>query len=401
MAAGSIAEVIESMHVDIAGDGKHHLKIGTKLNKKEYRNINALLNAFGGKWHTGAQAHIFDYDPTERLLEVARNGVMPKLNPHAFFPTPYEVCAELLRYPDFDFFKYLVGKKKEDFRILEPSAGSGNFLDAAREVFGIDDLVYFNRIADCVEYDIENVKTLEKKGYAPVHGDFLAYNTDYTEKYDLILCNPPFSVDGDKKAYIAHIEHAHKMLKPSGILLFIAPTGFLTNKDKRTLAFCDLIAEHYMGHEELKKGTFAESGTNVATAAVYLSGNKLWGGTDYNGVKDVFVWKVRTAADYDERFYEEVDCMIKQKDNGKTEVREFVKHIVDTLRREYNFVPYSKMDEYIQEIQQEIQYRIDDLEEDTEGKYHIEPDIWNSSKDTETDSTCTRERKGVQLAFSF
>ena len=126
--------------------------------------------------------------------------------------------------------------------ILEPSCGSGEFIDYALSTLSttnITGIEYNKYIFDKIK-DLYNCKLLKC--------DFLEYNKDYTIKYDLIIGNPPYFViktdhlspkgkrefaiknanamTGRPNIYISFLykcltEH----LEPNGFLAFIIPTS--------------------------------------------------------------------------------------------------------------------------------------------------------------------------------
>jgi predicted RNA methylase len=338
----NISEILVSISITKDGDS-FCVDLGSKISRKDYLTVKKLFAFFGGKWDGAKKTHVFAYDPTERLSEVQKSGILPDINPFAFFPTPVEDCIRFIDNDMFSFFKYLASIRKNDLKILEPSAGSGNFLDAIKTVFEIDDMDYYNHIVDAFDVDIENIRTLREKGYNPTHADFLQYNTDYSIKYDMIVMNPPFSVEGDKKAYITHIEHAHKMLKPGGEMLFIAPIGYRKNKDKRSVAFRDMLSKYFSSGYELSSETFRESGTKVVTDVVYLRGEQVYGKSAYNGFSNFFLWRTTVYAQYDERFYSDYNRLIEKGETDRNVLRSFILNIHSHAANEFVFLHSSEV----------------------------------------------------------
>jgi hypothetical protein len=111
-----------------------------------------------------------------------------------FYPTPSHLIQKMLSKIDFRMIS----------NVLEPSAGSGNIVDAVVDKFKYSHSNY-NKGAkwdiDCIEID-ENLRyILQGKNYRVIQDDFLTFNT--YKRYDLIVANFPFSED-DK--------HLHKAL---------------------------------------------------------------------------------------------------------------------------------------------------------------------------------------------
>ena len=120
--------------------------------------------------------------------------------------------------------------------ILEPSCGSGEFIDYALSTLSttnITGIEYNKYIFDKIK-DLYNCKLLKC--------DFLEYNKDYTIKYDLIIGNPPYYVIKNSKyshlkeyiigrpnIFCLFIIHSLKMLNENGRLAFIIPRNFLNS----------------------------------------------------------------------------------------------------------------------------------------------------------------------------
>lgn len=96
-----------------------------------------------------------------------------------FYPTPKNLIDKMLFGLDFTMIK----------NILEPSAGSGNIVEALRQKEKYYDRYHFD--IDCIEVDQNLQHILKGKNYRVVYNDFLTYDT--MKEYDLIVMNPPFS----------------------------------------------------------------------------------------------------------------------------------------------------------------------------------------------------------------
>jgi len=243
-----------------------------QLARTLYEEVNEALVRIGGKWKNGkTQAHAFSYqDPAPLVAGLVASGVMPPKNPFAFFPTPPSVVESMLTSLDIDAFpsaeddSYWSELGREGgLRILEPSAGTGAIADALRARLPRATL-------ECCELNPLCAAVLRRKGYTVFEGDFLAFTP--SAAYARIALNPPFSVKGDVRAYQSHIRHAHAMLAKGGSLVAIAPPGFLTGTSKADRAFRDFVYEHSQGYgvEEIPAGTFAASGTSIATVFMRL-----------------------------------------------------------------------------------------------------------------------------------
>ena len=100
-----------------------------------------------------------------------------------FYPTPQNLINKMLC--DIDF--------KMIHSILEPSAGSGNIIEALKQKEKLYTTSYskFSFDIDCIESDQNLQSILKGKNFRVVYNDFLTYDT--MKEYDLIIMNPPFS----------------------------------------------------------------------------------------------------------------------------------------------------------------------------------------------------------------
>lgn len=100
-----------------------------------------------------------------------------------FYPTPRNLIDKMFCGLDFSMIK----------SILEPSAGSGNIVEALKqkEKFYTTNYNKFSFDLDCIEADQNLQHILKGKNFRVVYNDFLTYRT--MKEYDLIIMNPPFS----------------------------------------------------------------------------------------------------------------------------------------------------------------------------------------------------------------
>lgn len=116
------------------------------------------------------------------------------------YPTPKNLIDKMLCGLDFTMIK----------SILEPSAGTGNIIEALKKKEEISTRCY-KKVSfdiDCIEVDQNLQHILKEKNFRVVYNDFLRYNT--MKEYDLIIMNPPFS-NGCK-----HLLKALEMQKRNG-----------------------------------------------------------------------------------------------------------------------------------------------------------------------------------------
>lgn len=151
---------------------------------------------------------------------------------NGIYITPYSIIEKC-----FD------GEKIDNLDILEPSFGSGQFIDIVIKLLGkkktnIFGTELYKDLFDCVKkkyYSNNNIQLLNQ--------DFLTWNTD--KKFDLIVGNPPYFemelnlkqkkffkdiISGRVNIYSLFIFKSIQLLKPNGKLIFVIPTSLLSGK---------------------------------------------------------------------------------------------------------------------------------------------------------------------------
>jgi hypothetical protein len=177
--------------------------------------------------------HALEYSKTSKELTSSLSKKEKKDNGIYFTPPScIRKNIELLK-------KYLPEEIKEDFNILEPSCGSGEYIKALCE----DDMLNLSKITG-VEINktiFDAVRKLHdtNTNITLLHSDFLKYSCDST--YNLILGNPPYFVlkkedvvpeynkfyDGRPNIFILFVVKCLGMLANGGILSFVLPKSFL------------------------------------------------------------------------------------------------------------------------------------------------------------------------------
>lgn len=221
-----------------------------QLDRALYARVNKVLEAAGGKWNRKAQAHVFDGDAFERMEQIILSGsvVIPK-DEFNFFPSPPAVVKRLLELAEI----------KPGMNVLEPSAGQGAIAWACAEA---------GAIVDC--YEIQQGNAFHCAMEAPVElgrtvtADFLTI--DPMPIYDRVVMNPPFM----KQADIKHVTHAHKFLKPGGLLVAVMAAGVAFRTDARTKDFLALVERYHGRIEPLPENSFKASGTGVNTVIAVI-----------------------------------------------------------------------------------------------------------------------------------
>jgi hypothetical protein len=218
------------------------------LDRTTYTEVDKVLKEIGGRWNRHKKGHVFEADPTREIETIVRTGEVLLLSKNGYFPTPRELAEQVVGYTDI---------WEGGLTVLEPSAGSGGLADVVREFHPDAKLTV-------IEIQPKLCMELRKKGYEPIQADFLAMEP--TPIYDRIVMNPPFENQGD----CDHITHAFKFLKPGGRMAAIGGGGWEYRKDKKAVAFRDLLNDYAMMNEPNPAGSFKSSGTMVGTRTVVL-----------------------------------------------------------------------------------------------------------------------------------
>lgn len=174
----------------------------------------------------------------QRLQDGVRVEVAPTL-----YPTSAPVAARMVELAGLE----------DGMTYLEPEAGTGVILDAARtQVPGA--------IPTAVEISHHLAAGLRQR-YGNVRtADFLSCAAELGT-FDRVLMNPPF----DNAQDIAHIKHALTFVKPGGRLVAICANG------PRQQAALRPLAESSGGQwEPLPPDAFAHAGTQVRTALLVI-----------------------------------------------------------------------------------------------------------------------------------
>jgi protein-L-isoaspartate O-methyltransferase len=151
-----------------------------------------------------------------------------------FFPTPRHIIDQMLG---------LVQLKGSD-RILEPSCGKGDILDAVLELAPDANVT-------AIEFNRNLEEVLQAKGHEVAFGDFLEHHGEY----DCIVMNPPFENGQD----IDHVRHAFSLLAPGGRLVSIMSEGPFFRNDTKAIGFRKWLDEVGAETESLPDNAFRGS----------------------------------------------------------------------------------------------------------------------------------------------
>ena len=217
-----------------------YLPVG-QLERKLYMAVDKVLKALGGIWNRKTKAHIFKTDVEQIIEEILLTGeYTDQKKEYQFFETPPEIVEKLIKLADI----------KPGESVLEPSAGKGRI---AGLIAG----------CHCIELNPENRKYLTENGFNLVGENFL----DFTDKYDVIVANPPFTKQQD----VEHITHMMKLARRR--VVSVASASILFRDDKKTVELRNKIREFGGTITPLPDKSFAKSGTNVNTCIVCVDVN--------------------------------------------------------------------------------------------------------------------------------
>lgn len=220
------------------------------LDPKDYKALNEILEALGGKWNRKANGHLFpEGTNAAELLEGAMlTGSVRDPRVGDFFETPIELARAMLD----------LGRVTRGARVLEPSAGLGRIAEVARDA---------GAFVTAAELEEPRRAALLKSGFNlldPNVHDFLAILPNAI--FDAVLMNPPFSKEQD----IAHVRHALRFVKPGGYLVSVMSAGMRFRSTKNAVAFRQQLDELGADVEDLPEGSFRESGTMVRACIVTI-----------------------------------------------------------------------------------------------------------------------------------
>lgn len=217
-----------------------------QLDRKQYLNINEVLETIWAKWNRKEKAHIAEW-LTNEDLENALSDIIETwevetlkdtIKKFQFYATPKEVAKYLVELAEIS----------ETDRVLEPSAWLWNIADEIK-----------TWKLTLVEFDFAKCEELLKKWYTPINSDFLNFNWNF----DKIIWNPPFSKSQDVK----HILHMYELLNKWWRIVSVASSGIQWREWKLYDELKALNPEFI----DLDKWSFKESWTWVNTCIVIIN----------------------------------------------------------------------------------------------------------------------------------
>lgn len=222
---------------------------GPLSNYSEVRT--ALLNA-GAKYKRNTFVFPNEAQPyIDRLVGGENVNIKKEFQ---FFATPPDIAEWLVELADLQLYH----------SVLEPSAGQGAITDAICKRH--PSKVRKTNIT-CFEIMDENRDVLEKKGYHVIEFDFLTTEADWTNSFDRIIANPPFSKNQD----IHHIRKMYECLKPGGRIVTVASKHWQQSSYRKEREFQNWLDEIGAEIHEIEAGAFKESGTMVSSCVIVIN----------------------------------------------------------------------------------------------------------------------------------
>lgn len=319
-------------------------KLSKQLERADYLKVAEVLEILGGKWTPKVKGHVFSYNPSEAIQQILETRTIPPKNPYAFFPTPDNLIADMLSISNLNNFF------PSQAVVLESSIGDGAIARYLRKE-GFNNRVVGYEVDSFragIARKIENVQVFEE--------DFLT--AEVGEKFDYALINPPFSLDGNPKAYIDFVYKTWNCLKQGGRLVAVIPSGFLNSGIKKVLEFKEFVHEHGIYYRNPKEA-FKSSGTLVDTCLICLekrSLEELDGLFDkpYSGYPNFFVYMLQVILDSDYKLYHQALKLKASADHHdfSLQVERLVLELVELAIRNEGWMPFRKewIPHFIEEI---------------------------------------------------
>lgn len=170
------------------------------------------------------------------------------------------------------FMLSMLPKLKDGMKILEPSCGSGAFLnaldnyDAKLDVTGIE-----------LSYELSKIASVCYPNMNIIQGDALDKMEQFRNTFDLVIGNPPFG-KGKHNGFLHSkgrlednfVEMAFNCLKEGGEAILIVPDSLCANKSSQPLREWLINNSYYRASISLPTETFYFAGTNCKTTIIYF-----------------------------------------------------------------------------------------------------------------------------------
>lgn len=263
------------------------------IEKNNLNDVEAIV-----EFIENASMKEFNLSVLSKIAEIANTN---RLENAAFYTDKENIFEVIKNIPDFS--------KKDEIRILEPSVGVGNFIFPLIKKYGNKERV----LIDVVDVDknslrifISLIKKLKDLGQDVIvdndkvfisHNiviniicsDFLMLNV--TEKYDLIIGNPPYGNVKDKKKLVLYKKGSEnistnnifaffvkKSLQIANNVALIIPKAFLNAPEYNYLR--EIIAKYHIEYI-IDFGEKGFKGVKIETITIGINSNKLYNNRKY------------------------------------------------------------------------------------------------------------------------
>jgi phospholipid N-methyltransferase len=190
----------------------------------------------------------------ERVLRLTREAATMSIP--GYFPTPEPVAERLV----------MMARIEPGNTILEPSAGTGNLIDAILKNHQDARISYCEM--NCFILDILRGKYECVNGVRFLGRDCFDIDTTRGEsRFDRVIMNPPFERGQD----VDHVLRAwYSLLAPRGILSAIVSAGVFSRMDKKAKSFREFLQNAKAVVRDIPAGSFKSSGTGVESKIVLV-----------------------------------------------------------------------------------------------------------------------------------
>ena len=230
-----------------------------QLERPLYMEVNKALQGIGGKWNRKEKGFLFPTDPAVLLGRVQGGEKINLKKDFQYFATPDEMADDVVEMADLPSLAVL----RDDFTILEPSAGQGAIVNAIhRRIPG--HVIYVAELMEQNRLILSEMRDIYMLGE-----DFLTIKPLHL--FDRIIANPLFTKNQD----IDHVLHMYKHLKSGGRIVSIMSNHWREVNHQKCVEFRQWIDEKICeGPEaeirEIGAGTFKASGTMVGGCIVRI-----------------------------------------------------------------------------------------------------------------------------------
>lgn len=243
-----VNETVREIFAECEVNGNVLMLPDRQLDRKDYVEVNKVIEATGGKWNRKLKGHLYDFSPEDILEEIILSGEYTDTKKEfQLFETPETLAIKLCDMAEIT----------PDCSVIEPSAGRGRIADEIQK--------RNPKKITCFEINNGMEMYLKYKGYDVYYRDFLGVDSNDISA-DRIVMNPPFSKQQD----IDHIYKAYECLNPGGVLVSVMSTSHTYRKNEKSEQFREFLDKTGAEVEMLPEGIFKESGTMIKTCVVKI-----------------------------------------------------------------------------------------------------------------------------------